>query len=149
MIYLLIIKLNVEECIDKYKNYAKSYLNNISSIEEDLAVRTFIEVHKNTNRVEPVSYMSIKKINPNTNRAYNEFAAYNPLSQPLEVLGVTKKKVTNIQTGKENKNNQNKDKSYSKNNNYNKNNHRSKNVSIHDDGDLINNPFAAALKNYK
>ena len=142
-------KLNVEECIDKYKNYAKSYLNNISSIEEDLAVRTFIEVHKNTNRVEPVSYMSIKKINPNTNRAYNEFAAYNPLSQPLEVLGVTKKKLTNIQTGKENKNNQNKDKSYSKNNNYNKNNHRSKNVSIHDDGDLINNPFAAALKNYK
>lgn len=129
--------LEINQCIEKYKDYVKKHFVNLDNIEEDLAIKTFIEVHKNTNRVEPVNYMSIKKESDNK-KPYNEFSLYNPLSKPFEVLGIKQRETS---TNKNNiKNN------YSKQNNssnYNgKGNNKKRNSLVYNDGELSNNPFA-------
>lgn len=94
--------LEVLQCIEKYKDYVKRYFSDLDNIEDDLSIKTFIEVHKNTNRVEPVNYMSLKKENGN-HKTYNEFSLYNPLSEPFKVLGIkSRKPITNTKNIKNN-----------------------------------------------
>lgn len=146
-------EMEVEKAIDKYKEYIKNKYPALNNVEEDIAVKTFVEVHKNKNRVEPVSYMSINRENV-PSKEKNQFAFYHPLSTPFEVLGIKKKvvSVNNSNNNYQNRNNNN----YSKNNNgyknnnnkNNSNNNYSKKKSVYDDGDIGDNPFAALL-NYK
>lgn len=134
--------LEVIECIEKYKDYVKGYFSDLDDIEDDLAIKTFIEVHKNTNRVEPVSYMSLKKENDNK-KTYNEFSLYNPLSEPFEVLGIKNRKAINNTKNIKNNYKTNYTKQNSNTSNYNSKGHnKNKNTSVYNDGELSNNPFA-------
>lgn len=129
--------LEVNQCIEKYKDYVKKHFVNLDNIEEDLAIKTFIEVHKNTNRVEPVNYMSIKKECDNK-KPYNEFSLYNPLSKPFEVLGINKREtITNKNNIKNNYSKQNNPSNYNG-----KGNNKKRNSLAYNDGELSNNPFA-------
>lgn len=95
-------RVNIDKYISIYKEYAKSKFNELNDIEEDLAIKTFIEVNKNSIRKEKVNYMSL-----------NKFKSYAPLSEPLEILGL-KEKIKPKKTQNNDKNNNDRNNSYNK-----------------------------------
>lgn len=125
---------SIIDYINKYKTYAKSKFNSLASIEEDLSIKTFIEVHKNMTREEKVSYMSLK-----------EFTSYIPLSTPFEIMGIDKKAIPKPN----NRSNNNKGQySYNKSgNNYSNKSNKNKSTVRYNDGELKNDGLSA-LKNY-